>query len=40
LPLTLLCGQHIFMKYGIRFCDHLGRLLALIGINPIRERQM
>ena len=40
LPLTLFFGQHIFMKYGIRFCDHLGRLLAVIGINPVRERQM
>ena len=40
LPVTLLSGQHTFMKYTIRLCDHLGRLLAMIGINPVRERQM
>ena len=40
LPLTLPFGQHVFMKYGIRLCDHLGRLLTLLGINPIHERQM
>lgn len=38
LPFTLLLGQHVFMKYCIRFCDHAGRALALIGLNPIRER--
>ena len=40
LPVALLCGQHVFMKYGIKFCDHLGRLLALCGLNPVNERQM
>ena len=40
LPLTLLFGQHVFMKYGIKLCDHLGRLLALFEINPVHERQM
>ena len=40
LPVSLLFGQHVFMKYGIRFCDHLGRLLALVGLNPISDRQM
>jgi glycosyltransferase involved in cell wall biosynthesis len=38
LPAALFLGQHVFMKYSIRFCDHLGRLLALLGINPVRER--
>jgi succinoglycan biosynthesis protein ExoM len=40
LPLTLMLGQQSFMKYCIRFCDHLGRLLALLGLNRINERQM
>jgi glycosyltransferase involved in cell wall biosynthesis len=35
---TLLLGQHWFMRYCIKLCDHLGRLLALAGINPIKER--
>jgi len=36
---TLVLGQHWFMKYCIKLCDHLGRLLALAGINPVSERQ-
>jgi len=38
LPFTLLLGQHFFMRYGIKFCDHAGRLLALLRLNPVRER--
>lgn len=38
LPAALFLGQHVFMKYSIKFCDHLGRLLATFGINPVRER--
>ena len=38
LPFTLLFGQHVFMKYGIKFCDHAGRLLAMCGLNPVSER--
>jgi glycosyltransferase involved in cell wall biosynthesis len=40
LPLTLLAGQHSFMRYAIKFCDHLGRVLAIFGINPISEREI
>lgn len=38
LPAALLCGQHVFMKYGIKFCDHLGRILTLVGLNPVKGR--
>ena len=38
LPFTLFAGHHHFMKYSIKLCDHAGRLLALVGINPIDER--
>jgi len=38
LPFFLLAGQHVFMKYLVRLCDHLGRLLALFGLNPVRDR--
>jgi cellulose synthase/poly-beta-1,6-N-acetylglucosamine synthase-like glycosyltransferase len=38
LPFTAVLGQHVFMDYCIRFCDHAGRLLAALGINPVRER--
>lgn len=39
LPFTLLLGQHVFMKYSIRFCDHAGRLLGAVGLNPVKARQ-
>lgn len=37
LPFALLAGQHRFMTLLVRICDHLGKLLILVGINPIRE---
>ena len=40
LPGALLLGHHVFMKYGIKFCDHLGQVLALLGLNPVKERSM
>lgn len=30
LPLLLAAGQHVFMRYLIKECDHLGRILALL----------
>jgi glycosyltransferase involved in cell wall biosynthesis len=38
LPLLLILGRHLFMKYFVRLFDHLGRLLALINLNPIQQR--
>ena len=35
---TLIAGHHHFMKYCIKLCDHLGRLLAFVGINPVGDR--
>jgi succinoglycan biosynthesis protein ExoM len=40
LPGALLFGQHVFMKYGIKFCDHLGHVLAVLRLNPVKERVM
>lgn len=37
LPFAALLGQHAFMNLLVRLCDHLGKLLALVGINPIAE---
>jgi glycosyltransferase involved in cell wall biosynthesis len=31
LPVLLLFGQHVFMRYLIKECDHLGRILANVG---------
>ena len=38
LPITFLLGQHVFVKVGIRFCDHFGRLLTVLRLNPIDQR--
>ncbi len=37
LPL-LVAGQHHFMKYLIKCCDHAGRLLAAVGVRTVRQR--
>ena len=37
LPFALLLGQHRFMNILVRLCDHLGKLLAVVGLNPIRS---
>ncbi len=40
LPFLQLAGHHLFMKYAVKLCDHAGRLMACLGIQPLRERQM
>jgi succinoglycan biosynthesis protein ExoM len=37
LPFTLVLGQGRFMTCLIKLCDHMGRLLALLGITPITQ---
>ncbi|HEY3044205.1 MAG TPA: glycosyltransferase [Vicinamibacterales bacterium] len=37
LPVALALGHHRFMGCLIRLCEHLGKLLALIGIRPVTE---
>ena len=38
LPVLALLGMHLFMCYLVKLCDHLGKLLAVLGINPVRDR--
>ncbi len=38
LPLACIFGHYRFMALLIRLFDHLGKLLALVGINPIKEQ--
>lgn len=40
LPLLFMAGQHYFMRYSVKLADHLGRMLALVGLNPVSERRM
>jgi succinoglycan biosynthesis protein ExoM len=37
LPFMLALGQHKFMDRLVRLFDHLGKLLELVGLNPVRE---
>jgi succinoglycan biosynthesis protein ExoM len=39
LPVLLLFGQHVFLKYLIKLLDHCSRLLAFMGLNLVTERQ-
>lgn len=38
LPLCFLLGHHVFMKYLIKDCDHLGKLLAFLGVDWVGEQ--
>ncbi len=38
LPFLFIAGHHLLMKYLVRLFDHAGRLLALMKLNPIKER--
>jgi succinoglycan biosynthesis protein ExoM len=39
LPITLIfAGQAAMMKCSVKLCDHLGRLLTLCGMNPVKQR--
>jgi glycosyltransferase involved in cell wall biosynthesis len=35
LPFALMLGQHRFMNLLVRLCDHLGKLLVLVGFRPV-----
>jgi hypothetical protein len=38
LPLSILFGQHVFMRYLVKDCDHTAKMLAYLGIRVIKER--
>lgn len=38
LPFFLLVRHDLFMKYLVKSCDHMGKLLALCGVNLVRDR--
>ncbi|MBX3347826.1 MAG: glycosyltransferase family 2 protein [Nitrospira sp.] len=38
LPFALMVGQDQFMRFLVRLCDHMGKLLAVVGINPVQEQ--
>jgi len=38
MPFFLIMGQHVFMKFMIRNCDHIGKVLTVFGINVVKEK--
>jgi succinoglycan biosynthesis protein ExoM len=38
LPVLLLMGHHLFIKYLVKLLDHSGRLLALLRLDPMGEK--
>jgi hypothetical protein len=40
LPILALLGQHMFLKYLIKLCDHASRLLAFSGVTIAKERDI
>lgn len=38
MPLLLLVRHDLFMKYAIKDCHHIGRILALCGVDILKER--
>lgn len=38
LPFLLIAGQHVFMKFLIKYCDHIGRIMYFFGFNFIKDK--
>jgi len=38
LPFLLICGNHLFMTYLIKYCDHLGKVLTALGFDIVKEK--
>jgi succinoglycan biosynthesis protein ExoM len=37
LPFAWLAGEHGFMMVLVKLCDHAGRLMACVGISPVKQ---
>jgi len=38
LPFSLIGGRHVFMKYLIKSCDHIGKVLGMVGTDLVKEK--
>lgn len=38
LPIFLMMGRHVFVKYLIKDIDHIGKLLAVCGLDVVKEK--
>jgi succinoglycan biosynthesis protein ExoM len=39
LPVLAILGHHLFLKYLVKICDHVSRLLAFAGWSVVKERE-
>lgn len=37
LPFAFVLGQHRFMKLLVKLCDHLGKIMAFVGLTPLKN---
>jgi succinoglycan biosynthesis protein ExoM len=40
LPMAVIVGHHEFMRCMVKLCDHFGRVLTVLRLNPVNEREM
>lgn len=40
LPILFLRGQHLFMLYLVKLCNHVGFVLGFFGVVPVRQREL
>lgn len=38
LPFCAALGPHVFMKYLVKYCDHMGKILCYMGVQVVKER--
>jgi glycosyltransferase involved in cell wall biosynthesis len=40
LPIFLLVGQHLFIRHLISWCDHVGKLIGVLGFTPMGDKYL
>ena len=40
LPFAMLAGQHVFMNFLVKFVDHSGKLIAMLGWKPLGDKYL
>jgi len=40
MPIFLLIGQHLFIRHLISLCDHVGKLIGVLGFTPMGDKYL
>lgn len=40
MPIFLLIGQHLFIRHLISWCDHVGKLMGVLGFTPMGDKYL